>query len=740
MVKSNRKLIIAIILILAFFSFISLNSIGEEINKDLICEPESETVCTTIKDCPGIKSCSSDGLIISECIDIPEDNCPLQSEQICDPETKDNCETDDNCPGVTTCSQDGNYWEVCKDIPDDECPETTICEPKSILECTTNEGCIGKKTCNLDGTFYGDCKDIPDDGCPDIIEKFCEPQTAIECITSDNCEGRKRCNQDGSGYGDCIDRPDDNCPLLPPKEFRITRAVTSSCPQPIRNLIEWEVPIGAINYEIYYCTNSECNPTTFLTTTPDTEYIHNNVEIDKVYSYRVIAKNEDGVFTSSYNDVRIKTLDCLDQICNPGDTESQPCTDLNNNEGFLFVRCNSEGSNWEPRSECKIIIQTDSSTEKDEIIDDEQHTVIEEVFNFDDQDELEKKEIYELIDSDNIEIDDNDKELIKELISEIEELEKRSREKEEEIIKKIEGVIKEGTEDEIEEIKKELKNIQKDKINHKIKNKVYTVVKEISIDEIKKKPLLIKELRREYINKARNEPDRILKHIIEDQELNNVLIVVNEKIIVKDNVEDIFNKFEENTITLGLINRELELKETEIEESIDIQKNLEEFKKSYELAKNNVKIKKVANSIKDEDEETGEIGDVTLVTLFIETDKILNDFTIYEKIPKEIAADLSNIIFYDQNFEIIESDPLIAWHFATLTSDIEISYGILNEINTEDLEKTSTIPIVGKVIEKDVGFISNNYLFKIIFPVFMIFLIIFIVLFFHKFGAVKEEK
>ncbi|MFH1669354.1 MAG: putative metal-binding motif-containing protein [Candidatus Woesearchaeota archaeon] len=69
----------------------------------------------------------------------------------------------------------------------------------------------------------------------------------------------------------------------------------------------------------------------------------------------------------------------------------------------------------------------------------------------------------------------------------------------------------------------------------------------------------------------------------------------------------------------------------------------------------------------------------------------LKNFTIYEEIPKSIAQSAKDIIFSIQP-EILEDDPLVAWHFSELTQATEITYEVAGE-HEDAAEQTSTTTI-----------------------------------------------
>lgn len=139
---------------------------------------------------------------------------------------------------------------------------------------------------------------------------------------------------------------------------------------------------------------------------------------------------------------------------------------------------------------------------------------------------------------------------------------------------------------------------------------------------------------------------------------------------------------------------------------------------------------KIIGSIIDREQETDIVTDVytniekadgkTHVEARIETDNELGELDVYMKIPKCMAEKLNELVFYDDNFKIIAEDPLIMWHFAEVTEDIDISYEVLKEIERECEEQLSIIPVAGVIGESLSGMLFRNILPLLIIPLIVI--------------------
>ncbi|MFH1071835.1 MAG: MopE-related protein, partial [Nanoarchaeota archaeon] len=69
--------------------------------------------------------------------------------------------------------------------------------------------------------------------------------------------------------------------------------------------------------------------------------------------------------------------------------------------------------------------------------------------------------------------------------------------------------------------------------------------------------------------------------------------------------------------------------------------------------------------------------------------RTLYNFTVFEYIPKTIASSSGDVVFSVEP-DIIQSDPLVAWHFAEVDGKLEISYEVNGEFDDAS-EKTATI-------------------------------------------------
>jgi hypothetical protein len=117
-------------------------------------------------------------------------------------------------------------------------------------------------------------------------------------------------------------------------------------------------------------------------------------------------------------------------------------------------------------------------------------------------------------------------------------------------------------------------------------------------------------------------------------------------------------------------------------------------REAADLTYENVRIEKEVEVY--EEKIDGIVEKNSIIKIKILPKKVMRDFRLYEHIPKVIAADASQIIFYEGGYdyyEVIEADPLIVWHFNNVDSDIEVSYGVRKDVSEEELESSFSVPV-----------------------------------------------
>jgi len=581
-----------------------------------------------------------------------------------------------------------------------------LCEPSSTQLCEAYEGCPGMKICKEDGS-WSECRDYPDDNCPLATTKVCEPSSMRPCNTLESCPGMQTCRLDGSSWESCIDAPDDNCQIgtahiiCSPSSTQV--CITSKGCQGIQvckpDGSSWE---NCVDMPDDACPLEEsriCEPnSTRICTTQE-----------GCPGRRIC------LFDSTWSECRDYPDDnCparVIQICNANEINFHSCAAADGS-GIIQVKCRSNGSGWEQIGSCY------------KPAEEEMQAIFEEMGNLSGkmimQDRLE------------VELSEEEKSLLQKWIAE-------TNESREDVLKNNAEVIGavEMEENEfrkyLEEKEGEFEKFAHDEIKKEARLKLLKKIEDSSVEEPKEKIPAVKEVKREFIEKARESPEFVVDTMLGNDK-KAVLMELNKKRLVKENIDKAIENLKEGKVTLERVDEELGIIGKKID-GVDITKNLEQIENDYERAINHTKIEKVANIFEDEDIATGEKTNITMISLFIKTDKILYNLSLYESIPKEAASSSDEMIFYDDNFEIIESDPLIMWNFAVVDSDVEVSYSIKKKFNSEIFKDSKTVPIAKGIAEKGLDGIEStkdNPLFKLLFPVFITVSIVLIIIFFHK--------
>jgi hypothetical protein len=73
----------------------------------------------------------------------------------------------------------------------------------------------------------------------------------------------------------------------------------------------------------------------------------------------------------------------------------------------------------------------------------------------------------------------------------------------------------------------------------------------------------------------------------------------------------------------------------------------------------------------------------TKCRITIDTKKPISNFVYLQNIPKCLASKADNIYFNGKNYNILEKDPLIAWHFTDVQTKIELVYEVEGKVTDE---------------------------------------------------------
>lgn len=141
------------------------------------------------------------------------------------------------------------------------------------------------------------------------------------------------------------------------------------------------------------------------------------------------------------------------------------------------------------------------------------------------------------------------------------------------------------------------------------------------------------------------------------------------------------------------------------------------FNKYYNITKENLNIERSLYYNKTEN--------LTKISLSIVPKKILYNLSVYENIPKCMAENVADILFYERNFEVIESEPLIVWKFPIVDGIKDISYKVKGAVSEEcrDLLKVFGIATGFENFRKTDIVYQENYI-KVIMPLLFLSMII----------------
>ncbi|MBN2111815.1 hypothetical protein JW707_01820 [Candidatus Woesearchaeota archaeon] len=199
------------------------------------------------------------------------------------------------------------------------------------------------------------------------------------------------------------------------------------------------------------------------------------------------------------------------------------------------------------------------------------------------------------------------------------------------------------------------------------------------------------------------------------------LLKTNEEIELQYIINKRLSEDAVNNIIIEILPREL-TEEERAEKEREIQEKIENTSKYITITK------EVTTT-----EDTTEFK----INLDIQENTILYDVSIFAEIPKCLVEIIKrDMIVSDVDFEIISEDPLIRWHFETLTSKEEINYLIKKAAEEGCADKTMVIPLAQKIliVSKKI-----NYARALI-PLLIVPLIIAIITFFSAYGYAEKEK
>ena len=208
-----------------------------------------------------------------------------------------------------------------------------------------------------------------------------------------------------------------------------------------------------------------------------------------------------------------------------------------------------------------------------------------------------------------------------------------------------------------------------------------------------------------------------IKNPNQEKDCENIKIEIekyDDEVSIKSKKSDIASLVEYSYGTLNL-------SEHDIDEYGNLKKSIKVEKKEFEI-----------------DNEV-----YTRYKISIETKNPIHDFAYYQNIPKCLAQRTDNIFFNGKNYQIIETDPIIAWHFTDVIDKIEMTYDVKGAIPDSCLQDLKDFAYSSTLVE------NKKNTFNVLTPIVIIIVVVFIFLYFEqhiaisntdKFGELMDQK
>lgn len=231
-----------------------------------------------------------------------------------------------------------------------------------------------------------------------------------------------------------------------------------------------------------------------------------------------------------------------------------------------------------------------------------------------------------------------------------------------------------------------VREFQKRQIIQSIKRQVFQEL--VSNYEVDEEQLAAIE---QYINEEESETvDISLEYGAIEPALNSI----GQRSLVVDKARQVLRQLEAQGISVKVIEQEVIRIEQEITKDIRALDGIGGvIKRKFEETSDNVEIKKSVNFINLYDAKTGSPRDVSVVSITVKPEKGMKGFYVYEEIPKEVAANISELIIYGDNYEILDPDPVVIWYYEEVEGEVKASYAVKKKVDVRELGNTRSIPL-----------------------------------------------
>jgi parallel beta-helix repeat protein len=172
---------------------------------------------------------------------------------------------------------------------------------------------------------------------------------------------------------------------------------------------------------------------------------------------------------------------------------------------------------------------------------------------------------------------------------------------------------------------------------------------------------------------AEQESSTILKNnVFEGSVSQDVVVVERTNETAEELIEDMST--EQKWSPAGILRQQLVLRSPS-ESAEAIEEQVEQLLQQMESSQEYLDIQRTISV--DEAEGT------TTISLGIVPKQPVHDVRVYEGIPKCVAEYVHQIIFSNQDYEVIEADPLLMWSFAQLEDRKQLSYTVAKKLSQQ---------------------------------------------------------
>lgn len=191
---------------------------------------------------------------------------------------------------------------------------------------------------------------------------------------------------------------------------------------------------------------------------------------------------------------------------------------------------------------------------------------------------------------------------------------------------------------------------------------------------------------------------------LEYEDIQPALASIGQRSLVVDRAREVLKELEAEGISVKVVEQEITRIEQEITKDIRALDGIGGvIERKFEETSDNVEIEKSVNFINLYDAKTGTPRDVSVVSITVKPSRGMKGFYVYEEIPKEVAANISELIIYGDNYEILDPDPIVIWYYEEVEGQVKVSYAVKKKVEIEQLGRTRSIPLSSQITNQSVA-------------------------------------